>query len=38
MGIPRSFRYRLASGMDISPKWKIEAAKTADALPAVTAS
>jgi hypothetical protein len=37
-GIPFSFRYRFASGMDISPKWKIEAARTAAALPIVTAS
>ena len=37
-GIPLSLRYLLASGIEISPKWKIEAAKTADALPIVTAS
>jgi len=37
-GIPFVFKYLLASGIDISPKWKIEAAKTADALPIATAS
>jgi len=36
-GTPLSLRYLLASGMEISPKWKMEAAKTADALPVTIA-
>jgi len=36
--MPLSFRYCFAWNIEISLKWKIEAAKTADALPIVTAS
>ena len=35
--IPFSIRYLFAWGIDISPKWKMEAARTAEALPMVTA-
>ncbi len=37
-GSPFSFRYFFACGIEISLKWKMDAASTADALPIVTAS
>jgi hypothetical protein len=36
--IPFSFRYCFASDIEISPKWKMDAVITAEALPTVTAS